>query len=92
MSVPPYGLGYDPKVIDRIVEERKTAQARAAEPKKLLGHGGDRTAGQVDSVNLPHTDGGTSADYLTARIARDHPAILERMRAGGSSRACHWTG
>ena len=26
--------------------------------------------------------GGTSADYLTARIARDRPDILEGMKAG----------
>ncbi len=26
---------------------------------------------------------GNSADYLTARIARDGPDILERMKAGG---------
>lgn len=29
----------------------------------------------------PSYDGGTSADYLTARIARDRPDILEDMRA-----------
>lgn len=28
------------------------------------------------------TRGSTGAEYLTARIARDHPAILERMKAG----------
>ena len=27
-------------------------------------------------------DLGTSAEYLTARIARDHPAILEDMKQG----------
>jgi hypothetical protein len=25
---------------------------------------------------------GANAEYLTARIARDYPAILERMKAG----------
>ena len=28
------------------------------------------------------TKGSSNADYLTARIARDHPLVLERMRAG----------
>ena len=28
------------------------------------------------------TYGSTNADYLTARIARDRPDILERMKAG----------
>jgi hypothetical protein len=28
------------------------------------------------------TDGGTSAAYLTAKIARDNPAVLEEMKAG----------
>ncbi len=32
--------------------------------------------------NYQKMDGGTSADYLTARIARDRPDILEGMKAG----------
>jgi len=38
----------------------------------------DRAEG--DAVTLSR--GTTGADYLTARIARDHPAILTRMQAG----------
>jgi hypothetical protein len=36
---------------------------------------------QVYGVNLK-TIGGNSASYLTARIARDNPAVLEEMKAG----------
>lgn len=38
---------------------------------------------KVDNINLgPVSKGGTSAEYLTARIARDAPEVLERMKAG----------
>lgn len=49
-----------------------------AEEAKPLGPNGVR-------VNLPTLDnikGGDDADYLTRRIARDRPDILERMKAG----------
>jgi hypothetical protein len=49
-------------------------------------HGGDRRSeearDQEDNIILK-SKCGTSADYLTARIARDRPDILERMKAGG---------
>jgi hypothetical protein len=51
----------------------------------ILGkHGGDRKSeerNQVDNINLK-TPGGTQAAYLTARIARDNPKILERLKKG----------
>lgn len=43
-----------------------------------IGRGRDRD----DNINSNSTTGGTSADYLTARIARDRPDILDRMKAG----------
>lgn len=79
---PPFGLGYDLDALNTIIEERKSAQARAQAPKPLRESRrptNDERAVKVDVINL---NGGTGADYLTARIARDHPAILERMRAG----------
>lgn len=77
---PPFGLGYDLDALNTIIEERKSAQARAQAPKPLAAHGGiGQGRNRVDVIN---SNGGTGADYLTARIARDHPAILERMRAG----------
>lgn len=34
------------------------------------------------SISAHSDTNGTNAAYLTRRIARDHPAILERMKAG----------
>jgi len=47
---------------------------RAQTPKPLNP---PHTRNSID--NYQQMDGGTSADYLTARIARDRPDILERM-------------
>lgn len=35
-----------------------------------------------DIIRIGGVTGGTSAEYLTRRIARDHPDILKRMQAG----------
>ena len=61
--------------------EAQSVQGRAEEAKPLAGHGeiGNGREGRVDVVN---STGGNGADYLTARIARDRPDILERMKAG----------
>lgn len=37
---------------------------------------------KVLSMATSSIDGGTDSEYLTARIARDRPDILERMKAG----------
>ncbi len=39
-------------------------------------------AGQRTAHDLPSYRGGNSAEYLVARIARDRPDILEKMRRG----------
>lgn len=52
--------------------------------------GGDRPGSDRLDDNRPDSDGprpaseegGTSADYLVARIARDHPSVHEKMKAG----------
>jgi len=61
----------DPKVL-----------AENAEP--LAEHGGDRKSGQDqgDNITLKPSQKGTSSAYLTRRIARDRPDILEEMKAG----------
>ena len=62
----------------------EASEAQAQEAKELGKHGGDHMPGdrkQVDDVNLL-SQGGTQASYLTSRIKRDHPEILERMKAG----------
>jgi len=66
-------------VLNTIIEERKSAQARAQSPKPLAAHGEIGQGRNRDSLRISK---GETSDYLTARIARDHPAILERMRAG----------
>ena len=81
---PPFGLGYEPEEIEEIIVERKSAEAQAQNAKDLGKHGGDHMPGdrkQVDDVNLL-SQGGNQVSYLTARIKRDHPEILERMKAG----------
>ena len=45
-------------------------------------HGGDRKSRDNQGVYVTLIRGSNSADYLTARIARDRPDILERMKAG----------
>jgi hypothetical protein len=59
-----------------------TAQERAEKPQRILDQGGDRRSEQFQGADSTLKRGSTNADYLTARIARDHPAILARMRAG----------
>ncbi len=82
----PWGLGISADVINRIVNERMTAQARAQQPAMLLDDRGPATEEEKSNSdyirNTVAQDGGTSANYLTARIARDRPDILERMQAG----------
>jgi hypothetical protein len=58
------------------------AQALAAVEKygKLGEHGGDHMNAKQD-YNIMLLQG-TSASYLARRIARDHPDILNRMKAG----------
>lgn len=73
---------YDAKV--------NAAKVERVEPAKL--HGGERQGSgrkaeqdnQVDNINLidSKTKGGTSADYLAARIKRDHPQIAAGIAAG----------
>ncbi len=77
----PFGLGYDPDALDAVVKERMTAQERAKEPKELHQHG-EVGNGRVCVTNSTPVSKSIDADYLTARIARDRPDILERMKAG----------
>ncbi|MBV8264802.1 MAG: hypothetical protein JO252_00495, partial [Planctomycetaceae bacterium] len=61
--------------------ERQVAD-RARDALPLLDRGAptkEERENKVDNINLR---GGTQADYLTARIARDRPDLLERMEAG----------
>jgi hypothetical protein len=77
----PFGLGYEAQVIERIIEERKSAEARAQRAISVSGHGGARKAGQGTASTLTRGRGG-NPDYRVGRISRDAPAVLEQMQAG----------
>ena len=83
---PPFGLGYEPEEIEEIIVERKSAEAQAQNAKELGNHGeyGNRKPkARGDIVTSSSTSKrGNQASYLTSRIKRDHPEILERMKAG----------
>ena len=68
-----------------IVKEKISVEERAEKPKQLEAHGGDRKSEDNQPVNNSLIYGSTNADYLTARIARDHPQILEEMKQRRSS-------
>ncbi len=79
----PWGLGYAPRDIERIIEERKTAQARAHQPATLFDVGRPTVEEQeVINPSQRRVNYGENAEYLTARIARDRPDILDHMKAG----------
>jgi len=78
-------LGYkseDELLTSEVGMDRAAVQARAKgikpSPSRKDSPGG-RGNKSVDNVN---SLGGNNADYLTARIARDHPEVLEDMKAG----------
>ncbi len=76
-----------PLMLEAMIAERKTAVARASTvtppPEQEYGKGkpgpgrGHKTGRQSTRIT-----GKRDADYLTARIARDRPDILDRMKAG----------
>jgi hypothetical protein len=87
LEQPPVGLGMRPEQIDLIIAEgKKTAQEHGENPKVLLDGPGPATKEEKEAICANSTNtrghGSTNAEYLTARIARDHPDVLERMRAG----------
>lgn len=73
-------LQKQPEDVEVTITLRMTTQARAEQPKELNGHGGSRKQAQGNNHNLDKR--GDSADYLTARIARDRPDILDGMKTG----------
>ncbi len=71
-------IGVDVQESVAIVKTRAMA-AQLIKPAKHAGPGRGRRKTGVDNTCLR---GSSNADYLTARIARDRPDILERMKAG----------
>lgn len=83
----PQGLGYEVEAIEQIIRERKQAEARAKaiDDKTVNSGSGPLTKEERDNDDIVinrRTGLGNSADYLTARIKRDHPEVFERMKAG----------
>jgi hypothetical protein len=78
-----------PSDIDAIIKERtaRAAQERAQDRVFLNADGvkkNDITSSDARSdINEPPFGRRCDADYLPARIARDRPDILDRMKAGG---------
>lgn len=74
--------GYDG--INAAIAGQKIAKVPAAltasEAGKLGGRGKKKAEKAVDHINS--FGGGTSADYIAARIKRDHPDIAARVEAG----------
>lgn len=78
----PFGLGYDPDALDALIEAGKKDVADMAEETQPLAENGEVGNGRSSPYDIRATSYGTRSDYLTARIARDRPDILERMKAG----------
>lgn len=80
----PYGLGYRTEDIDRIIGERRRANAQTLAANPAVGpaaaHGGARAKGeQGDNVPLPR---GNSASGIVRRLKRDHPEIAAALANG----------
>ena len=63
-------------------EGRARAAQLAIQAKPLPKHGGTNSHNKEEGTGPSLPPGSASAERLTARIARDHPEIHERMKAG----------
>ncbi len=61
-------------------DRRSEAAIRAREASEMVSHGGNRRSDQSDNITLKER--GTHADYLNARLKRDHPTIYADLCAG----------
>jgi hypothetical protein len=85
IAAQPYGLGRSADDIAALIREARDPKANAKDPKVLLSNPGPMTEEEAAiSYNITNRvkQRGTSAEYYTARIARDRPDILEEMKAG----------
>lgn len=82
----PYGLGCTEKqfrIMVAVCDALTPTQERAAEMLPIKLNGRPSPDENYDNYNsFSPTQQGTSADYLTARIARDHPSIYDGMLRG----------
>ena len=72
-----------PVPLEKAVKAEAARRMADAEPLAEHGNGPGRGHKRVDNIkSFDATAGGTSADYLAARIKRDRPDIAERVEAG----------
>ena len=77
----PHGLGCSEQQLALMVRQAQKTVADSAIEATDLPKNGEVGNGRSRSYNVRPTYG-NSADYLTARIKRDRPDILKRMKAG----------
>lgn len=79
----PFGLGYNPDAIEAIKASRPSAKEQAVTAVPMAEH--RRPTNEERENKCSHrtfSRGEGDTEYLTARIARDRPDILARMKAG----------
>ncbi|MBF0498182.1 MAG: hypothetical protein HQK58_16655 [Deltaproteobacteria bacterium] len=77
------GLGYSPSDIDRIIEERRSAAAKFQDQKLILKECRRPTAEEQDKCSdRTVIKRGETADYIMARLKRDHPDIAQDLADG----------
>lgn len=78
-------IGLRAQAVKRRITEA-AARAQALNGKEVRGAKGGPVSTEESNRDVitvrEGTGAGTSAEYLTRRIARDHPEIFERMKAG----------
>ena len=83
LEIPPDWVRMAAAVLEASGENLSKAEVDKA--IELKSHGGDRRSGQAqqdqgDNIPLKHRS--TSADYIKARLRRDHPEISEELERG----------
>lgn len=76
----PYGLGRSPHDLSAIIKDSRDPAAIAEITTPLPGHGEIGNGRSRESMST--STGKRDASYLTARIARDNPTVLEEMKQG----------
>ena len=84
LEIPPDWVRMAAAVLEASGENLSKAEVDKA--IELKSHGGDRRSeqvrqDQVDNINLK-PKGGTQAEYIKARLRRDHPEIAEELERG----------
>ena len=83
LEIPPDWVRMAAAVLEASGENLSKAEVDKA--IELKSHGGDRRSGQAQQNqddNVILKDQGNSADYIKARLRRDHPEIAEELERG----------